>query len=206
MNICKSCGTEFEGNFCTECGAKYSLLKICRSCGEVVTGKFCGKCGTRYEDEPEPEYDVPSDVTLSSGGPDCSGWSRHLVFSLEGDGYRVEGKGGCTDSDVSIPPEYNGKPVTAIRDYAFWDCPDLKSVTIPDSVTSIGFKAFSNCTYLTRITIPSSVTFIGERAFCGCTFLTTVYYGGNPTDWGKIIIGKGNGELTDTTVHFNCKK
>ena len=47
----------------------------------------------------------------------------------------------------------------------------IKSVIIPDSVTSIGEKAFADCTMLTNITIPNSITSIGNRAFNGCTGL-----------------------------------
>ena len=45
----------------------------------------------------------------------------------------------------------------------------LKSITIPNSVTSIGENAFWYCSNLTSITIPNSVTEIGSWAFKGCT-------------------------------------
>ena len=60
-------------------------------------------------------------------------------------------------------------PITSIRDYAFYRCSTIKSITLPNSVTSIGDYAFSDCTSLTSITIPDSVTEIGYRAFFGCT-------------------------------------
>ena len=41
---CSKCGNEFEGNFCTNCGA--SATPVCSNCGQEVTGKFCEKCGT----------------------------------------------------------------------------------------------------------------------------------------------------------------
>lgn len=40
--------------------------------------------------------------------------------------------------ELIIPEEYEGKPVTSIGDYALQWCSGLKSVTIPNSVTSIG--------------------------------------------------------------------
>ena len=50
---------------------------------------------------------------------------------------------------------------TAIRKYAFSDCTNLISVTIPDSVTTIGTWAFSGCSSLGNIymypTIPPTL-------------------------------------------------
>ena len=56
----------------------------------------------------------------------------------------------------------------------FSGCTKLKSVTIPDSVTSIKWAEFYNCASLTSVTIPDSVTSIGEEAFSNCTKLKSV--------------------------------
>ena len=50
----------------------------------------------------------------------------------------------------------------------------IKSVVIPDSVTSIGASAFSNCLSLVSITIPDSVTSIGKSAFGICPKLKSI--------------------------------
>ena len=67
--------------------------------------------------------------------------------------------------------------VTSIGDYAFSSCSSLTSITIPKSVTSIGSWAFSDCSSLTSITIPDGVTSIGNWAFYGCTSLTGIWVG-----------------------------
>ena len=64
--------------------------------------------------------------------------------------------------------------VTSIGESAFSGCSGLTSVTIGNSVTSIGNSAFQDCSGLTSITIPNSVTSIGEYAFSNCTGLTSV--------------------------------
>ncbi len=64
--------------------------------------------------------------------------------------------------------------VTTIGNSAFSGCIGLTSITIPDSVTNIGTSAFSGCTGLTSITIPDSVTMIGNSAFSGCIGLTSI--------------------------------
>ena len=62
----------------------------------------------------------------------------------------------------------DGKTVTGVKDEG------IKSVVIPDGVTSIGKIAFENCSDLTSVTIPDSVTSIGDGAFSGCDALTRV--------------------------------
>ena len=89
--------------------------------------------------------------------------------------------------------------VTEINDYAFYDCTDLTSVTIPESVTTIGRSAFSGCTGLTSVTIPESVTRIGYYAFYDCTGLTSITIPGNVT---KIIEKAFSGCTGLTSVTF----
>ena len=64
--------------------------------------------------------------------------------------------------------------VTSIGERAFEYCTGLTSITIPDSVTSIGDYAFHGCFNLTSVTIPDGVTSIGDYAFHGCYGLTSI--------------------------------
>ena len=63
---------------------------------------------------------------------------------------------------------------TEIGSRAFYNCADLTSIAISDSVTSIGIDAFYNCSSLTSITIPNSVTSIDSSAFNDCNNLASI--------------------------------
>ena len=67
-----------------------------------------------------------------------------------------------------------GNSVESIGKYAFAYCTGLTSITIPNSVTSIGGSAFYECSGLTSVTIGNSVTSIGYGAFAGCSNLTSI--------------------------------
>ena len=64
--------------------------------------------------------------------------------------------------------------VTSIGDGAFSECHSLKSINIPDSVTRIGYSAFKSCGGLTSISIPPSVTTIEDGTFLGCHSLRNI--------------------------------
>jgi len=89
--------------------------------------------------------------------------------------------------------------VTSIGNYAFYACPNLTSVTIPNSVTSIGLWAFAGCSGLTSVTIPSSLTSIGNSAFANCTGLTSITISDGATSIAPSMFGGCTG-LTTVTI------
>ena len=76
--------------------------------------------------------------------------------------------------DVSIPSSIDGKIVTGIGDFSFYDCSELTSMTIPGSVRSIGYVAFYGCIGLTSLIIPEGLTHIGHAAFMDCSGIANV--------------------------------
>lgn len=74
-----------------------------------------------------------------------------------------------TDSIIVVP-----NSITTIRDFAFYNCENLETITIPNSVTSIGSYAFYGCEKLKTIILPESLKFIGGGAFSCCKALETI--------------------------------
>lgn len=54
---------------------------------------------------------------------------------------------------------------------AFYNCSDIDSIILPNSIDDIGKYAFSGCTNLTEICFPEGLKWIGHHAFSGCTKL-----------------------------------
>lgn len=75
--------------------------------------------------------------------------------------------------------------VTAISDYAFYNCAALTGVTIPAGVKTIGRNAFGGCSGLTSLTINDGVKDIGYGAFANCTELTSVTIPSSVENIGK---------------------
>ena len=92
-------------------------------------------------------------------------------------------------SEYVVPSEIDGKAITVIGEYAYYDCNELTSVVIPNSVTDIEHCAFKSCDNLTSVTIPDSVKSIGSYAFDGCISLKTVTIPANVSDIGDQAFG-----------------
>ena len=87
----------------------------------------------------------------------------------------------CTNlRSITLPQN-----VTSIDEYAFSDCKSLESIRIPDSVTVIGTGAFSGCEAMESIWIGKGVTLIKAQVFGSCYALKTVHVS-DLTSWLKI--------------------
>ena len=75
--------------------------------------------------------------------------------------------------------------VTSIGDRAFSGCSDLADIVIPNSVNSIGYCAFWNCRSLTDIVIPDGVTSIGDEVFSDCESLSNLVFPNSITSIGE---------------------
>ena len=100
-----------------------------------------------------------------------------------------------------------GQNVTSIGESVFSSCSQLKSIVIPDAVTSIGSYAFSDCSSMTSAKIGNGVETIDKSAFSGCSTLPSitipqavttignnVFY--NCTSLAKVTIADSESTLT----------
>lgn len=142
--------------------------------------------------------------------------TKGLQYKLTDDktSYIVRDIGRAKDTQIVIPSEYRGKPVTGIGEEAFKDCTKITSVIIPNSIVdigklafahckcvetvtfgensglkSIGNLSFSDCVSLQAIDIPDGVTIIDGSVFSDCESLGKVVLHDNVTSIGEVAFG-----------------
>lgn len=80
---------------------------------------------------------------------------------------------GCKSlKSVSIP-----NSVTTLGPKIFYNCSELKEVTFGTGLTAISDYCFYNCSSLEKLTLPDNILTIGRYAFRGCTALTELNLG-----------------------------
>ena len=114
--------------------------------------------------------------------------------------------------------------VENISQYAFCNCPELKSLTLSEGLITIGGDAFEKCPKLERVTFPASVQQIEGGAFARCEALTeitvenpdivigewafastglkTVYFRGSEEQWKKIVKKEESSALKNAEVVY----
>ena len=116
-------------------------------------------------------YDIDIPETLD--GHTVTGLGNHsFAYRLVNNSYDIasdKNSFGRSIRSVTIP-----QSVTSIGYEAFCYCENLQSLTFQGSIESMGDGAFEYCTKLENVTIPQSVTSIGNYAFYKCSALTNV--------------------------------
>ena len=145
---------------------------------------FCTYGGDCIEDKV-----AVSGGTITVVGDGADDYLSYIKYDMDSDGtydYIAISECDISATNIEIPSEIDGVPVTLIGDYAFSDCSNLASIEIPESLTSIGNGAFEGCSGLTSIEIPDSVTSIGESAFEYCSSLTNINVSENNKNYSSI--------------------
>ena len=121
-----------------------------------------------------PWFDLHNDIKTVVIGEGVTGVGSYAFYTSSGL---------FTFSQASFPGS-----LTRLGEYAFGNCNNLTSVTLPGGV-QIGNWAFSNCDGLEKLTIGSGSTVIGEDAFVACTGLKEVTVGSGLTTIGSEAFG-----------------
>lgn len=79
-----------------------------------------------------------------------------------------------TNADLVVPESLYGLPVVAIGNQALFGVPQLRQITLPDSITALEKSAFENCVNLESVAIGSKTLAVGENVFRGCTSLQRI--------------------------------
>lgn len=109
-------------------------------------------------------------VFAYSTGTDENGWKYETTSSGTA---IITGYTG-TESELVVPSEVVGYPVTSIGRSAFSGSTSLTSVSIPESVTVIGVYAFKDCKVLKSVTFSEGLMTISEGAFSGASSLKSL--------------------------------
>ncbi|MBO6262665.1 MAG: leucine-rich repeat protein [Clostridia bacterium] len=154
---------------------EYSEQVVAPTCTEQgYTVYTCTVCGNTYnEDYTEKLGHNYVDGVCTRCEEEITSESFNFILNAYRTGYLVGGLKG-NQIDVVIPSSYRGLPVTAIASSAFYNCKNIKSVVVPESVENIYAKAFYGCSALTKVTLTKGIKSIGEEAFSYCDKLTTI--------------------------------
>ena len=145
----------------------YEFSGWCDEDGVAITDRD-GYVLDSYTLSSQPIYVYPEYVEVFSEG-------LEYILNEDGQSYSVFGLGSCRDVYLIIPSTYNGLPVTGIVEGAFRGSSGnsiggvfFKSVTIPESITSIGEDAFWACYSLIEVCNKSSLDIQAGTRYYGC--------------------------------------
>lgn len=107
---------------------------------------------------------------------------KQVQYSWNYDFYSSMKWGTPYQGEIIIPETitYNDTTysVKGISQYAFYECGNITSITLPNTLTDIGYSAFYGCyfpnTKKDTLRIPDSVKKIGDGAFCGTRYLECI--------------------------------
>ena len=134
--------------------AMLSLTMVCGA-GTVVTDHSAFNVSTAYAEDENPFSGFDEGIFL------CEEYSDHIRVKCIT----------CNDSEIVIPEEIHGLPVTEVGTFmktghiSSGNVEMVTSVVIPDTVTRIGDHAFDSWTSLESVKMSKNIKYIGQDAF-----------------------------------------
>jgi hypothetical protein len=177
------------------------LLSVCVVCLAVLlaldaSGVLYGFGGGEDKgDAPDGDSSLVSPELLDGVKHKSGNYEYRLLKDGTAELYFYENPSNRYETEIVVPSEIDGYPVSVIGSECFVWMASLVSVTVPDGVTDIGAEAFSGCGNLLQLRLPKSLVRIDEHAFKGCPHSMKVEYSG---DISKVTVGEGNSSLTDS--------
>ena len=104
-------------------------------------------------------------------------------------------------TNLAIPNEINGFPVTRVSQKALFECDSLTSLTLPDNMLYIESSAFSHCTNLSSIYLNDGLLSIGDSAFC-MSAIYSIYIPLSVTTIGKSAFIQQSSKSSPAPTHY----
>lgn len=191
MERCQSCGREFTGNYCPQCGEPKQKQNVCPLCkgARLPQTKFCPQCGYEF---PAPKQSAAEKTPLLFARAKLQKEIKipQGITFLAYDAFY-----GCENLARAVLPE----SLTYLGKRAFAECASLKSVSLPSALTEIKAQTFLHCVALDEITLPDAIVSIGESAFEGCRALTAAVLPQNLRVLGREAFARCE-SLTEVTI------
>lgn len=98
-----------------------------------------------------------------------------VLYDLSGGEAKAVGVvDGFSQTDLTLPKDINGCPVTTVGGGALSDCESLKTLAIPEGVRVLEYNAVASCPNLLSVSLPTTLEEIGMGAFILCTEMREV--------------------------------
>lgn len=184
---------------CTENGLEE---RTCNKCGkkESKTIKADHKWDSEWTVDVEPSYqkegekshhclrcDERKDITKI----DALTETKLIYEKVEG-GYKVTGVAPEAENDkvMIVPDTYEGEPVIAIGDNAFFGKWQVTELYLADSIVTIGSSAFEDMQKLVKVKMPSNLSVLNNRAFEDTYKLTNLELPESLTEIGSYVFSE----------------
>lgn len=138
---------------------------------------------------PETPTEAPTEAPSEESNVETNKVLTPYILNPDGKGYTIGLMSELGENEVVID-QYNGLPITGIRERAFANNKNLTSIKIADSVTEIADYAFEGCDNLVSADLGNGVVKIGCYAFSNCSKLAQISIPDSVTDMQSGVFNK----------------